>query len=93
MNALDMVITDLQVKVKAQNFNLEMYGGHSIEFQTARIILNTTLDTLVTSRFINDYSFHFNDNHMIISLAIYLGDNHVRINPDEVRYFVVKEQE
>lgn len=57
MNTLEQVVKDLQEKISKQNFSLELYGKHSIEFQVARIILNTTLETLQKSNYIMKYDF------------------------------------
>lgn len=62
MNTMETVITDLQKKIKSQNFSLEMFGKHSTEFEVDRIIINTTLDTLRRTNYITGYEFSMFDD-------------------------------
>ena len=79
MNTLENVITDLQKSIKRQNTDLILYGKHSLEFNTSRIILTTKVDTLVISDFINDYKFSMNDNNEILALSLKMGGYTIRI--------------
>lgn len=90
MNLMEKVCADLKEKIQNQNFNLEMRGQRSNEFQVSRIILNTTLESHVLSGFIDDFEFTFkeiDENVYIYKLTIFLGsDLQIIITDDEVEY-------
>lgn len=90
MNILENVCQDLKEKIENQNFNIEMYGNRSHEYHTARIMLNTTLETLQLCHYINSYSFQFkeiDENRLIYSLSLFLDDFKIVITSEEVEYY------
>lgn len=86
MNTLENVITDLQKSIKRQNNDLILYGKHSLEFITSRIVLTTKVETLVISDFINDYNFSMNDNNEILALSLKMGGYTIRIYGNTTQY-------
>lgn len=61
MNTLFNVIDRLGKMIDDQNYNTTMYGKRSVEAAYSRAQINAALDMLVTSDFIDDYHFEFDD--------------------------------
>lgn len=74
MNLLTMVLNDIKEKISKQNFSLNLYDRHSVEFQVARVVLNTTLETLQKSGYIEDYDFLMNEDGEILRVFVKFGD-------------------
>lgn len=74
-NTMEMVLGDLQKKVRSQNLSRDLFGTHSTEFQVDRIILNTTLETLQKSNYIVGYEFKIIDCE-IKELEVIFGTSH-----------------
>lgn len=87
---MEKVLVDIRDKIVRQNFAMELYGYHSYEFQVARIILNTTLESLYMCNFITSYHFDMCDDtpHIITINRIFieLGVVNVSIDEQEIKY-------
>lgn len=86
MNILDNVLYDIRAKIERQNFSLSLYGLHSYEFQVARIILNTTLETLKECDYLHQFVFTAVDAGRIENVIIYMGTTKISISEKEVLY-------
>lgn len=85
-NILDNVLYDIRAKIERQNFSLSMYGLHSYEFQVARIILNTTLETLKECDYIHSFVFTAIVEGHIENVILYMGVTKISISEKEVLY-------
>lgn len=85
MNRVDKIINEIRNRISRCNFNLEMYGRRSYEYQITRITINTFLDALQISGVIDDYDFKYGDFD-IISVNIYLGEFITTISEESVHY-------
>lgn len=86
MTKFDRIMENVREKVARQNFELEMYGKSSIEFQYSKIALNNTLETLEMVDYISDYNFHYLVDK-ITEVDIYINSYYmVAIREDEVLY-------
>lgn len=74
MNHLTMVLNDIKEKISKQNFSLNLYTKHSVEFQVARVVLNTTLETLQKSGYIESYDFLMSEDGEIMRVFVSFGD-------------------
>lgn len=81
--------TDVQCKIRNQNHSLESFGYRSDEFTIARVVLNTTLDTLKYCGYIRDYEFLYKGD-TIIELSIISGSRSSVIRITERRILVLE---
>lgn len=81
--------TDVQCKIRNQNHSLESFGYRSDEFTIARVVLNTTLDTLKYCGYIRDYEFLYKGD-TIIELSIISGNRSSVIRITERRILVLE---
>lgn len=85
-NILDNVLYDIRAKLERCNFDMQLYGKQSMEYQAARIILNTTLTTLKECEYIRQFIFCGMESEKIDYIVLYLGTYKVTVDEKGVMY-------